>query len=342
MFREGDPLVKLDEIDLRILQVLQANARIPILDLAERAGLSRTPCSRRLRRLEEEAIIKKYIAVLNPKFMNLEATAFVGVRTRHSPKLAAKFRAAILQLPNVRGCYAVTGGYDYLLSANAKDMQSLWRWVMEDLHHIPSVLHTHTSIVMESVKDEPSFFLRDLETQKGFSMLREQDPSVKLDEIDFHMLQVLQDNARISVLDLAERVGLSRPPCSRRLRRMEEKAIIKNYIAVLNPQVMNPDVTAFMSVRVRHPPEMAAKFRAAILRMPNIRGCYAVTGDYDYLLRANAKDMHHFSQWVVDDLDNIPSIVDTYTSIVVDSIKDEPSFFLRDLTALKVKARGNK
>ena len=160
----------MDEIDLRILQALQDNARIPILELAERVGLSPTPCSRRLRRLEDEAIIKKYVAVLNPKFMNLELSAFLSIRAKHAPEMIAKFKAAILQMPNVRGCYAVTGDYDYLLWANAKDMQSLSRWVLEEVHRIPSVLHTHTSIVLESIKDEPSFLLRDLSALKGQSV----------------------------------------------------------------------------------------------------------------------------------------------------------------------------
>lgn len=155
-------MVKLDDIDLRILEVLQDNARIPIQELAERVCLSPTPCSRRLRRLEVEGIIKKYIAVLDPKVMGLDITALLSVRVRHSPELAAKFRAAILQLPNVRGCYSCTGSSDYLLWVDAKDMQALSRWILDYVHSIPSVLHTHTSIVLESIKDEPSILLRDL------------------------------------------------------------------------------------------------------------------------------------------------------------------------------------
>lgn len=94
--------------------------------------------------------------------MGLDTTALLSVRVRHSPELAVKLRAAILQLPNIRGCYSVTGSSDYLLWANAKDMQSLSRWILDDVHSIPSVLHTHTSIILESIKDEPSILLRDL------------------------------------------------------------------------------------------------------------------------------------------------------------------------------------
>jgi Lrp/AsnC family leucine-responsive transcriptional regulator len=152
--------VKLDEIDLRILYVLQDNARVPILELSERVGLSPTPCSRRLRRLEE-GIIKKYIAVLEPEVTGLGIRAFVNVRVRHSQELRDEFNATIMQLPNIRQCYAVTGGSDYVLSVNARDMRDFSRWVLQDLHSVPSVLYTHTSIVLESIKDEPYILLRD-------------------------------------------------------------------------------------------------------------------------------------------------------------------------------------
>jgi Lrp/AsnC family leucine-responsive transcriptional regulator len=145
-------VLKLDEIDFRMLEVLQKNARISVLMLAERVNLSPTPCARRLRRLEEEGVIEKYTAVVNPKFLGFDVTAFVGVRVRHSPKWAAKLAAAMSQLPNLRGCYTVTGSYDFLLCVNLKDMASLTRWIHHDLYSIPQVLHSYTSIVLESIK----------------------------------------------------------------------------------------------------------------------------------------------------------------------------------------------
>ena len=106
---------------------------------------------------------------------------------------------------------------------------------------------------------------------------------MKLDEIDFRMLEILQTDGRIPVLELADKVGLSPTPCSRRLRRLETEGIIANYYAALDPRAIGLDVTAFVSVRVRHSPELAAKFTAAIQKMPRFRGCYRLTGSYDYL-----------------------------------------------------------
>jgi Lrp/AsnC family leucine-responsive transcriptional regulator len=153
--REERMAGKLDEIDVRMLKVLQTNSRIPVLELAEHAGLSATPCSRRLRRLEEEGIIQRYCAEIDPAVLGLELTAFVNIQVQHSAELAAEFRDAIMKLTNVRGCYLTAGDYDYLLWVRAKDMASLSTWITERLHSIPSVRHTYTIIVLETVKDDP-------------------------------------------------------------------------------------------------------------------------------------------------------------------------------------------
>jgi Lrp/AsnC family leucine-responsive transcriptional regulator len=169
--------MKLDEIDFRMLEILQTDARIPVLELADKVGLSPTPCSRRLRRLETEGIIANYYAALDPRAIGLDVTAFISVRVRHSPELAAKFTAAIQKMPNIRGCYRLTGSYDYLLRIHATDMNSLSRWLQDRLHTIPSVLHTHTSIVMESIKDEPVFPLKALAELERETAVRAQAAS---------------------------------------------------------------------------------------------------------------------------------------------------------------------
>jgi Lrp/AsnC family transcriptional regulator, leucine-responsive regulatory protein len=157
-------MMKLDEIDFRMLEILQTEGRIPVLELADRVGLSPTPCSRRLRRLESEGIIAKYYAAVDPKAVGLDVMAFVSVRIRHSAERAAQFTAAIQKMPDVRGCYRLTGNYDYLLRVHTIDMQSFSRWLQDRLHVIPSVLHTHTSIIMESIKDDPVFPLASFAT----------------------------------------------------------------------------------------------------------------------------------------------------------------------------------
>jgi Lrp/AsnC family leucine-responsive transcriptional regulator len=147
-------MMKLDEIDLRMLEILRNNARISVLNLADRVSLSPTPCSRRLKRLEDEGVIEKYTALINPAALGFDVTAFIGVRVRHSPKWGAKLKAAMQQLPNIRGCYTVTGNYDFLLCVNVKDMASLTQWVHDKLYSIPQVLHSYTTIVLETIKPD--------------------------------------------------------------------------------------------------------------------------------------------------------------------------------------------
>ncbi|HXM59436.1 MAG TPA: Lrp/AsnC family transcriptional regulator [Terriglobales bacterium] len=146
---------KLDEIDVRILKALQTNSRIPVLELAKRAGLSPTACSRRLSRLEKDGIIQRYCAEISPKVLGLEVTAFVNIRVQQSMQSAAVFRNAIMKLPNVRGCYLTAGHHDYIVWVRAKDMASLSKWVTDSLHSIASVRHTFTTVVLETIKDNP-------------------------------------------------------------------------------------------------------------------------------------------------------------------------------------------
>jgi Lrp/AsnC family leucine-responsive transcriptional regulator len=156
-------MMKLDEIDFRMLEILQADGRIPVLELADRVGLSPTPCSRRL---ESEGVIGKYHAAVNLKAIGVDVMAFVSVRIRHSAERTAQFSAAIRKMSNVLGCYRLTGNYDLLLRVHASDMQSFSRWLQNRLHSVPSVLHTHTSILMESIKDDPVFSMASLQAEE--------------------------------------------------------------------------------------------------------------------------------------------------------------------------------
>ena len=146
--------MKLDEIDIRILGILQDNARIPMQELAHKVGLSPTPCSRRVKRLEEIGVIAGHFTVLNPEAVGLGVTAFVSVRIRYSPDSIKEFRALLRRLRNVHGCYLLTGADDYLLRVRCKDMHTLSRWIQDELLVLPNVLHTCTMIVLETIKED--------------------------------------------------------------------------------------------------------------------------------------------------------------------------------------------
>ena len=144
---------ELDRIDLKILSVLQENARIPITELAERVGLSVTPCGERVKTLEKEGVILGYHARLDPHSLGLGLLVFVELKlSTKSGAIFSKFKQEILKLPSVLECHLVSGDFDYLLKTRVPDMSAYRRLLGETLLRLPGVSDTRTYVVMEEVK----------------------------------------------------------------------------------------------------------------------------------------------------------------------------------------------
>jgi Lrp/AsnC family leucine-responsive transcriptional regulator len=150
----NQPAHNFDQIDLRILDVLQKDGRISNADLADKVGLSASPCLRRMRSLEEQGVILGYRADLDPLQLGLTILAFVEVRiSRHGAGTAAVFRDAMLKERLVVGCYMVTGSYDFLLKVVARDLESYKAFTLETLLGMPDVQDIRTSIVLDLIKN---------------------------------------------------------------------------------------------------------------------------------------------------------------------------------------------
>lgn len=148
-------MIDLDDIDKRIVAVLQAEGRLPMVDLADRVGLSATPCQRRVRRLEEEGVIGRYAALVPPSAVGLALQALVQVTLDdHSEKTVAAFESAIRGRPEVVACYAVTGDMDFLLHVLAPDLASFSEFAMKALLRMPGVRGTRSSFIMQAVKSD--------------------------------------------------------------------------------------------------------------------------------------------------------------------------------------------
>lgn len=145
--------MKLDRTDRRILQAMQANARISNLELADAVGLSPTPCSRRVRRLEESGIIRGHVTLLNQPMLGLKLTAYIGISMdRHTPDRFEAFEAEVAQYPEVMECSVVTGqASDYLLKAVVPDMEYYERFLLGRLTRIPGVTGVHSSFELRRV-----------------------------------------------------------------------------------------------------------------------------------------------------------------------------------------------
>ena len=145
---------QLDRIDRKILTELQAEGRLPITGLAERVGLSKTPCQQRVKRLEEAGYIRGYAALLDWDEMGAGHVAFVEVKLNDTRAQAlAAFNKAVLRLPEVEQCHMIAGDFDYLLKVRTRDIAEYRRVLGEALSALPHVANTSTFVVMESVKE---------------------------------------------------------------------------------------------------------------------------------------------------------------------------------------------
>lgn len=116
---------KLDAIDLQILRELQADATLPLADLADRAGVSATPCWRRVQKLEQRGFIRKRVALLDRRKLNVGITVFIAVRTsQHTTEWLEAFSRAVLDVPEIVDVYRMSGEIDYLLRAYVPDIES--------------------------------------------------------------------------------------------------------------------------------------------------------------------------------------------------------------------------
>lgn len=145
---------ELDRIDIKILSVLQDDARIPITELAEKVGLSVTPCGERVKRLEKEGVILGYHARLDPKALDLSLLVFVELKlSTKSGAIFSKFKQEILKLPSVLECHLVSGDFDYLIKARIAQMSDYRTLLGDILLTLPGAQESRSYMVMEEVKE---------------------------------------------------------------------------------------------------------------------------------------------------------------------------------------------
>ncbi|AEU38038.1 Lrp/AsnC family transcriptional regulator [Granulicella mallensis] len=143
----------LDEIDVRILDILQEEGRISVLDLAEKVGLSPTPCGRRLRALEDKGYIEKYVALLQPRMLGIVFDVFLKVRLKSSDKAAIHdFLDAVRGIREIQRAYFITGDYDYLIHVRTESAETFKNFLLERILTL-GVAHTQSYIVLEEVKN---------------------------------------------------------------------------------------------------------------------------------------------------------------------------------------------
>jgi Lrp/AsnC family leucine-responsive transcriptional regulator len=147
------PEIQLDDIDRRIITELQADGRLSNIELANRIGLSPSPCLRRVKNLERAGYIDGYRAALRRERVGLGFTAFVGVKIDgHANKRAVSFEKAVVEMPEVVACHLVSGGSDYFLEVVVPELADYQRFLVGKLLNLAIVREVQSNIAIQTLK----------------------------------------------------------------------------------------------------------------------------------------------------------------------------------------------
>ena len=147
------PQSRLDSIDLKILNIIQGAARISNTELAERVGLSPSPCWRRVREMEARGVIARYVTLVEPAALGLQVSVFVQVTLEKQIEGALEiFEEAVRIRPEVMECYLMTGDADYHLRVVVADLPAYERFLMDHLTRVPGIANIRSSFALKQVK----------------------------------------------------------------------------------------------------------------------------------------------------------------------------------------------
>jgi DNA-binding Lrp family transcriptional regulator len=153
----------------------------------------------------------------------------------------------------------------------------------------------------------------------------------KLDKIDKNILRDLQHDGRITNVELARNVGISAPPCLRRVRALEEAGFIKSYHAKIDPAALGYTVTIFALVKLQSQAEKdLLEFEKHINSLDMVRECHMLAGDVDFLLKVVAKDWDSYQDFLTKKLTSAPNVISVKSSMTIRTAKDHPGVPIDD------------
>lgn len=144
-----------------------------------------------------------------------------------------------------------------------------------------------------------------------------------LDRTDLKILEELQQNAKISNVELARRVHLSPTPCLERVKRLEKNQFIKGYRASLNPNKLSANLLSFVEIKlIRTSKDVFTEFKKAVKQLPQVLECHLVSGDFDYLLKIRVADMMAYRELLGDTLLTLPGVSSSRSYMVMEEVKE--------------------
>ncbi|WP_353646915.1 Lrp/AsnC family transcriptional regulator [Mesorhizobium sp. WSM2239] len=152
-------------------------------------------------------------------------------------------------------------------------------------------------------------------------------PMRNIDAIDRKIIGALQEDGKMTVQEVSERVGLSQSPCARRIRILEEAGIIKGYAAIVDQKKVGLPISAFASIKLeRQTEDNLERFTQAVARWPEVADCYLMTGQRDYLLRIVVRDLEAYEDFLKDKLTRLEGVASIETSFALGQIKRSEKF----------------
>ncbi len=146
----------------------------------------------------------------------------------------------------------------------------------------------------------------------------------KLDAIDMKILHALSRDARITITDLSQEVGLSKTPCNTRLKRLEKEGVILGYRALLDPVKMGLDHIAFVEVKLSDTRAKAlSEFNDSVCKLPEVEQCHMIAGGFDYLLKVRTNNITTYRQVMGEKLSALPHVAQTSTYVSMEAVKED-------------------
>lgn len=144
-----------------------------------------------------------------------------------------------------------------------------------------------------------------------------------LDDKDIQLLRLLQKNAKLTVKELAKEINLSPSPAFERIKRLEQDGYVKRYSAVLDAEKLNRGFTVFCQIKLKiHDRSVGYDFVKEILEIEEVAECYNISGDFDFLLKVQVRDMKHYQDFVFNKLGSVDSIGSTHSTFVMAEVKN--------------------
>ena len=300
-----------DNIDSRILHVLQRDGRISNLKLAEQVNRSPSAVLERVKRLKREGYILGYQARLSREKLGIEVLAFVEVQLeRMDQELMARFEAAVRERPAIIECHMIAGTFDYLLKVLVSDMHACRELVESEIAKLPGVREARTHAGIDP-NARPS----------GASAGGCGDQ--RLDPVDADLLRLLQADGRLSIARLAEELSLTAAAVRERLGRLSRKGYILGYVAVLNEAKFHSGLVVFAAVRLAGTaPDVAHALRCAMQQRSEIVECHEIAGNFDFLIKTRVADMARYHELIERTLWTLPGVREVRTHAAIHEVKN--------------------